>query len=123
MVSTIEDKPDSLLYPLKISLDELIMFELLLEIDALDNQLGEDWKPIVEAIAIPPTDILGDVDIKECQYVLSVWQDAFEWSYYDEVLSAIVQVNAVRAPNRSESETSFEFEKSPRYFHAVFCID
>ena len=43
MVSTIEDQPYTILDPRKLSMHDLIAFELLLEIDALDNMYGESW--------------------------------------------------------------------------------
>ena len=44
MVATIEDKPESLLSRREISLHDLIIFELLLEIDHLEHQLGPGWQ-------------------------------------------------------------------------------
>src|SRR6185369_14557440 len=46
IVSTLEDKPESLLYPKKIALEDMITLELLLEIDALESTLGEEWRPL-----------------------------------------------------------------------------
>ena len=49
MVSSVEDLPQSLLDTRKISLEDLIHLELILEIDALNYFLGENqWKPIVD---------------------------------------------------------------------------
>ena len=46
MVSAIEDQPQSLLDPKKISVKELIILECLLEIDTLDSKFGETWAPL-----------------------------------------------------------------------------
>ncbi|MBL0134715.1 MAG: DUF2309 family protein [Chitinophagaceae bacterium] len=44
--------------------------------------------------------------------VLSLWQDAFEWSYYDDVLSGLSKGNLIKATD--PVGTSFQ---------AMFCID
>ncbi len=54
MVATIEAQPKTLFDKRKISLQELIHFELLLEIDALDSHLGNKWKPFSEIIKVEP---------------------------------------------------------------------
>ena len=54
MVGAIEKAPHSLLDSRKISLRELIIFELLLELDALDFSLGNHWKPLCTVVASPP---------------------------------------------------------------------
>ncbi|MEJ7685178.1 MAG: hypothetical protein WKG06_46495 [Segetibacter sp.] len=45
MASTVEAMPHSFDNK-NISLYDLIVFELLLEIDALDSELGKNWKPL-----------------------------------------------------------------------------
>lgn len=112
MVATVEEKPDTLFDTRIISLNDVIIFELLLEIDALDSQLGKNWKPISENYNQLPTDLFEDVPNTELHDVFKIWQDAFEWSYYDIVLSGILinnQHNNIQAPSKS--------------FQAIFCID
>src|SRR5690606_18982474 len=46
MVAVIESDPQALLDRKKISLHDLIVFELLLEIDALDTHFEEGWTPL-----------------------------------------------------------------------------
>jgi len=46
MVSAIEDNPSSLLDTKKVQLTDFIHLELLLEIDALDQQFGTSWLPL-----------------------------------------------------------------------------
>jgi hypothetical protein len=113
IVSAIDDNPSSILYPKKISLDELIFFECLLEIDALDHIFGEQWAPLGAKTPIEPTDLFADVPFNELHEVLMIWQDAFEWSYYDEVLSGL---KLVRSADREE-------ERQKKSFQAIFCID
>lgn len=114
IVSSLEDRPESLLYPKNISLKDMIILELLLEIDALTDRLGEKWKPLGDSVIQPPMDIFEDRPSTELQEVVRIWQDAFEWSYYDNVLSAIALTAKVDLPTK---------EKDPKSFQAIFCID
>lgn len=113
MVSTLEDKPESLLYAKSISLRDMITLELLLEIDALTERLGEGWKPLSHGMAEPPADMFADEPSTELQEVIKIWHDAFEWSYYDTVLAGLLATS-------SEPEKEAE---EPKSVQAVFCID
>lgn len=117
MVAAVEEKPDTLLSPKKISLRDLIVFELLLEIDNLDYVLGKTWSPLCEKITDKPLDLFADVQSSELQEVFKIWQDAFEWSYYDEVLAGVKQLSLSKQKN---IETSTVRQKT---FQALFCID
>ncbi len=112
IVSAIEHRPESLLYPKKISLEDMILLELLLEIDALTSRLGENWKPLGNSVALPLVDMFADEPPTELQEIMRIWQDAFEWSYYDTVLSGV----ALMLPTTVE-------ETSPKSFQSIFCID
>lgn len=111
MVATIEDRPDSLLDKRIISLKDMIHFELLLEIDAMDQQFGNKWKPLGSEKIPAVIHLFAAVEKTELQDVLMIFQDAFEWSYYDEVLGAVVY-------EYKEKEQS-----SIYLFQAIFCID
>jgi len=112
IVSAIEDKPEALLDSRSVSMHDLIVFELLLEIDALDAHLGNDWKPLCSQPYSAPIDLFAAVPATELQEVLSLWQRAFEWNYYDEVMAGLKSGNA--RPRPAAVATSFQ---------AVFCID
>ncbi|MNX29626.1 hypothetical protein D3C86_597680 [compost metagenome] len=114
IVSTLEDKPESLLYAKNISLKDMIILELLLEFDALTERLGENWKPLASGIAQPPLDMFADEPLTELEEVITIWQDAFEWSYYDTVLSGVLQT----LPLESAKD-----ETEPKSFQSIFCID
>lgn len=114
IVATIEDRPETLYYPKSISLRDFIHLELLLEIDALDHALGEEWQPLGLKTNIDPVDIFTDVKPNEVQEVLKIWQDAFEWSYYDMVLGGMQAVTK-RGPLQSS--------QAPKSFQTIFCID
>lgn len=113
MVSAIETQPQSLLDTKKITLEELIRFELLLEIDALDFQLGDTWQPLSRILTYRPTPLFDDVPKTELHEVYEIWQEAFEWSYYDEVLRGVIEKRE-KIEKRDTTQNSFQ---------AMFCID
>jgi len=114
IVSTLEDKPESLLYPKKVALEDMIILELLMEIDALTSRLGGDWKPLGDSVTQPPIDMFADEPPTELQEVIKIWQDAFEWSYYDTVLSGLTQAMPASPTTK---------ETTAKTFQAIFCID
>jgi uncharacterized protein YbcC (UPF0753/DUF2309 family) len=116
MVATLEDKPESLLSRKKISLNDFIIFDLLLEIDHLTNELGKDFQPLCTQLNQAPIDLFDDIENTELHDVLKIWQDAFEWSYYDEILAGIQQNISLNAEIQSSSEDG-------KSFQALFCID
>jgi uncharacterized protein len=111
MVSTIEDQPQTLLDRRDISIRDLIVFELLMEIDALDSQLGAQWEPLSSRISQNPIDLFAPVEETELHDVWSILQEAFEWSYYDQVLAGIISTH--NATSKLTSKT----------FQTMFCID
>ncbi len=111
MAATLEDQPHSLLDRRAISLQDLITLELIMEIDILDSQLGS-WSPLVNKLSVEPVDLFASVPHTELNAVLTIWQDAFEWSYYDSVLAGI-EADRGRARTVSEGKS----------FQALFCID
>lgn len=112
IVSAVEVMPHSLLDRKNITLHNLIVFELLLEIDALDSRLGENWEPLCNNLQNKPTGLFAEIQPSELNEVFTLWQDAFEWSYYDEVLAGIL-LEKKRTPSVPGNKT----------FQAMFCID
>lgn len=111
MVSVVEDQPQTLLDHKKISLHELIIFELLLEIDALELHFGKKWEPLTKRLKQRPPKLFGEVPVIELYEVTSIWQEAMEWSYYDQVLNGI----------RSKKPKAKKGDH--KTFQAMFCID
>jgi len=114
IVSALEDKPESLLYSKNISLEDMVILELLLEVDTLTERLGEAWEPLANNLTQPPIDMFADEPSTELEEVIKIWQDAFEWSYYDTVLSGIL----LTLPVESAKE-----DTEPKSFQSIFCID
>lgn len=111
MVAAVEDQPQTLLDPKQISLHDFIVFELLLEIDALDARFGPIWSPLGNKVTRAPINLFAPVKHTEVNEVLTLWQLAYEWSYYDQVLSGL---------HSNEDKSEAITEKS---FQAMFCID
>ncbi|MDH4461041.1 MAG: DUF2309 domain-containing protein [Flectobacillus sp.] len=113
IVSAIEDQPSTLLDTRQITTHDLIVFELLLELDALYAILGDNWLPLSSTIEEDLIDLFADVPERELDTVLNLWQEAFEWSYYDEALAGLqigMSKNTAKKPQK-------------RSFQALFCID
>ena len=111
MVASIERNPETLFEKKNISLKDLVRVELLLEIDALDNQFKEIWSPLSFKIDREHEDLFSDIKDSELNDVLHLWHEAMEWSYYDEVLYALQKNPIEITPRKSKS------------FQALFCID
>lgn len=112
IVCYIENQPESLLNPKKISLHDLIFFELLLEIDYLDMTLGHHWKPIGE-FASAPVDLFAATTDNKDNVLRTLWQEALEDSFYSATLDAI-SCNVEKLKVR---------EKKTPLFQSMFCID
>jgi len=111
MVSAIEQQPGALLDGREITLEQLIKLELILEIDALHYLLSDEWQPLTSVELDQVPDLFAEPPVSELEEVLYLWQLAYEWSYYDTVLSGIATPNAESTPKTDYS------------FQAVFCID
>ena len=111
MVAVVEENPQTLLDHKKITLHDFIVFELLLQINALDSL--SRWEPLSKTIKQLPVPIFNEVKNTELHEVITLWQDAFEWTYYDQVLAGLTKQAS------SEHETLKEIPK----FQALFCID
>lgn len=110
-ISTAEDQPWTLLDEKKISLREFIEFECLLELDALTSQLNSQWKPIGEFPEVAPPDLFSAAHSSDYFDKLFLWHQAYEWSYYDQVIGAI---RFAKTSEKTPGENSFQ---------AIFCID
>lgn len=112
MAAALEARPDANLYQKKIELRELIILELLLEIDALETQFGKNWPPLCDIISPEALDYFAEAPRTELHDIYAIWQDAFEWSYYDQVFAGLQQAS-----------TGTTQKRHPASFQAIFCID
>lgn len=114
MVAVVEDQPQTLLDNRKITLVELITFELLLEIDALDTYYKQAWEPLASVINEPIESLFKIVSETEQDEVLRLWQLAYELEYYDQVIKGIQENTIQEKPKGTHNKPSFQ---------ALFCID
>lgn len=110
MIATIERNPSSLLDTRKITFEEVVKFELLLEIDTLDKKFNTNWSPLGLKVRVSEYNLFDKFKYNELFDVLSLWQQAFEWSFYNQVISNVQKVE--------EDES----KKIPS-FQALFCMD
>lgn len=111
MVAVLEHQPQRLLNKRSVSLAEVILFECLLEMDALERKTNGRWQALAsfaDNVPLEESNITPSLQ-DEC---LALWQEAYEWSYYNKVLSGIT--NAPKA---------IKEEKKQKSFQAFFCID
>lgn len=110
-VSVVEKQPQALLRRREISLADLVYLELLLETDALDQKFGNIWSPLSHLVPKDSlVDIFEEVPETELKTVFRLWQEAFEWSYFNDVLVSVRH----NAPSPTKPVSSFQ---------GLFCID
>ena len=110
MIATIESNPSSLLDSKPITFEELVQFELLLEIDVLDKKFNSNWSPLGLKVRAEEYHLFDAIKYNELYDVLSLWQQAFEFSFYDEVLSGVKEVNEI-------------YTSEIPSFQGMFCMD
>ncbi len=114
LVSVIEDDPNILIEKRKISLKELVIFELLLEIDCLDSFIGENkWKPIMKSDYLFSNNLFDELTISEIDTVNQIFQNSYEKTHYEQVLQSIHENLSIKKTNVTKDLN----------FQAVFCID
>jgi uncharacterized protein len=108
MISQIANRPDLLVLKREIAFADFVLLECLLEIDALDQHHGS-WIPAaklgLETYQFEPKQIRSTT----AQMLKSIWQDAYEWTYYDQVLASLQQKGSHEQPKPSSI--------------GIFCID
>ena len=110
MVSALEDHPEWLTDRRAITLKDFILFELLLEIDAMDSKFGEIWAPLSVKLKKIPLPLFEEIPSSEYTDILEIWHEAFEWSFYTPFLAALLKPGTAKTP----SEITYQ---------AILCID
>ncbi|MEY4991650.1 MAG: hypothetical protein RI948_519 [Bacteroidota bacterium] len=108
MIAQIANRPNLLVLKREISFEDFVLLECLLEIDALDQHHGS-WIPAaklgLETYQFDPKQVLSTT----AQKLKAIWQDAYEWTYYDQVLASLQQKVSHDQPKVSSI--------------GIFCID
>jgi uncharacterized protein len=110
MVVVLENHENTLLDKRKISLHDLVFLECILEIDALDRRRGEKWSALAPFIPDDLSPLLESPRKTDWFEIHKLWQEAMEWSYYDQVIKGL----------QLSHESDFKKKAS---FQAMFCID
>jgi uncharacterized protein YbcC (UPF0753/DUF2309 family) len=111
IVVSVENQPESLLDGRKISLEDLILFELLLEYDMMVMKNGPNFPPLCAYLLPDTIDIFAPIVPSAASEIAKIWQLALEKSFYDQVLKGLAENHA---------HVGRKIDKS---FQAVFCID
>ncbi len=111
IVTMIEKHPESLMDTRPITLEDVIKFELILEIDALEHRQKNKWKPLSEHQFGKQEYLFAPTPRTVEDNAISIWQEAYEWSYYDSVLAGIQKMKG------------HSHHKTNKTFQAMFCID
>ena len=122
-VSAVEDNPQTLLDRKQITLKELLELELLMELDAVTHSLGNKWQPLTNHITVAPVNLFADIPETEFAEVIELWQDAFEWSYYDSVFKGILFAAPKALPLEARPNESVGRGFGKASLQAIFCID
>jgi uncharacterized protein YbcC (UPF0753/DUF2309 family) len=108
MIAQIANSPSLLVLKREIAFEDYLLLECLLEIDALDQHHGS-WTPAaklsLETYQFDPKQIQATTE----QKLKAIWQDAYEWTYYDQVLASLQQKENI--------------ERSAASSIGIFCID
>lgn len=121
LVAQCEREPSGLLSQRRITLVDYAAVTLITDLACLEKALRKDFKPLSELKAKEGTPLLSQAtpavpelipEETEEERLLSVWREAFEWSYYSPLLGGIASIASRPAP-------------SPRRVSswAFFCID
>ncbi len=111
LVAVLENNPLALLDKRKISLQELIVIELLFELDALVSSVGTKWQPLTKFIKGKPAPLFSKSRPSKSFEILTMWHQAMEWTYYDEVIAGISKLQP------------WQNKRQLKSFQALFCID
>lgn len=109
-VSVVEHNPQTLLSERKISLESLIFLELSLEIDAIYKKRGTNWTSLPAGYFVLNEPFMSIGESTILFEVLATLQEAFEWTYFENVLKKIQSAPIASIQDKVD-------------FQAFFCID
>ncbi|HEY7955875.1 MAG TPA: putative inorganic carbon transporter subunit DabA [Polyangia bacterium] len=113
MVGECERKPELLLGRRRIHLLDYAAVTLAAELGCLEEELGASFAPLGQQLDLAQAPSPDDkFTPTEDQRLLSIWHDAFEWSYYEPLLGALSAPHPQPAP-----------APAPASAWALFCLD
>lgn len=114
MVRTIEIDPNLLIAPRKISLQDMLAVELLLELGCIRKQFGPAFAPVslsFRRASASPDAVTAQPDLQ--LRMRWIWHQALEWSLYEDVFASLER----------HGHTSSETNRPDAEYQAFFCID
>ncbi len=113
LIAECERNPGLLLHPRRITLLDCAAITLVAELGCLERELGSGFAPLSATAAPPPLASPDDLpDRSQAERLLALWQEAFEWTYYESFLGGL-RANAGRRRERTGTPAAW----------AVFCLD
>jgi uncharacterized protein YbcC (UPF0753/DUF2309 family) len=108
MVAFVEDNENALLDNRKITLEEYIHLELLLEIDALEIHSKSVWQPLLSPDEKAQS-YFSEIEETRIDKQYKIWQEAYEWTFYKKIIHSLNSVNSKKAEHKTTQ--------------LIFCID
>jgi len=115
MVAVLEESPHLLYDKRAITLEEFIKVELILELDVLYSKFHDVWSPLGYKLTNTNPNLFAKVENTELFDAYKIWQEAYEWTYYTDVLNGVKLAHQKNKPITKEV-------LAPS-FQAFFCID
>ena len=112
LVGECERNPELLLRRRRIALLDYAAVTLIAEVGCLERELGEDFAPLAAPAGFDAADPDHVPRRTADEELLSVWHEAFEWSYYEPLLGAL----AAPPPRRAAAA-------APTTAWTFFCLD
>lgn len=110
-INVVEHNPQTLFNTVPISLQDVCLVELLLEIDALDQHFGTHWAPLGHQSGCSIIHVEQFNTHFTADVAITIWQNALEWTWYDQLISCLNKTVPVHEPTQSTSA------------QLIFCID
>jgi uncharacterized protein YbcC (UPF0753/DUF2309 family) len=102
LIGECERKPDGMIERRSVALLDYAALVLVAEVGCLEEELGAGFAPLaatlVTPVARPEPDAVPILSTTE--KLLALWQDAFEWSYYEPLLGAFGSTRPARRDRR-----------------------
>jgi uncharacterized protein len=113
LVGECERKPEGMIERRSIALLDYAALVLVAEVGCLEEELGARFEPLAATVGGPVAPPVPDAVpvLSPAESLLALWQDAFEWSYYEPLLGALGAPRPRRERPASPSAWAF------------FCLD
>lgn len=113
LIKYLDEHPEYLFDKREIHFEDFIYLELVMELDLLERRLKGKWEPLGNWAKPSNFPYLNSrLNFEKWQQILQIWQEAYEWSYYDKVLVSL----------KNHDSDKIKQKLNPKY-QCIFCID